>query len=99
MPSLQETLGRALVEAISRACPAIGGAGTAVPEQLPDDCIHERKNHKQLAEMIMYMIEHPNYMKICAEENFVRSKKYSEYILEERRDYFWKTAGGRFEEN
>ena len=99
MPSLQETLGRALVEAMSRACPAIGGAGTAVPEQLPDDCIHERKNHKQLAEMIMYMIEHPNYMKICAEENFVRSKKYSEYILEERRDYFWKTAGGRFEEN
>jgi len=94
MPSLQETLGRALIEAMSRGCPAIGGAGTAVPEQLPDDCIHERKNHKQLAEMIIYMIEHPEYMKLCAEENFVRAKKYSEKILEERRDYFWRTAIG-----
>ena len=33
MPSLQETLGRALIEAMSRGCPCIGGAGTAVPEQ------------------------------------------------------------------
>ena len=92
MPSLQETLGRALVEAMSRGCPAIGGAGTAVPEQLPDDCIHERKNYKQLSELISYMIDHPEYMKLCAEENFVRSKKYSEEILESRRDYFWWKA-------
>lgn len=92
MPSLQETLGRALVEAMSRGCPAIGGAGTAVPEQLPDDCIHERKNAKQLADMIDYMLTHKSYMKLCAEENFVRAKKYSEEILEEKRDYFWKTA-------
>ena len=92
MPSLQETLGRALVEAMSRGCPAIGGAETAVPEQLPDDCIHERKNAKQLADMIDYMLSHKSYMKLCAEENFVRAKKYSEEILEEKRDYFWKTA-------
>lgn len=92
MPSLQETLGRALVEAMSRGCPAIGGAGTAVPEQLPDDCIHERKNAKQLADMIDYMLSHKSYMKLCAEENFVRAKKYSEEILEEKRDYFWETA-------
>lgn len=94
MPSLQETLGRALIEAMSRGCPAIGGAGTAVPEQLPDDCIHERKNYKQLAEMVTYLIDHPEYMKLCAEENFVRAKKYSEEILEERRDYFWTKAIG-----
>lgn len=97
MPSLQETLGRALVEAMSRGCPAIGGAGTAVPEQLPDDCIHDRKDAGQLAEMISYMLTHKDYMKLCAEENFVRAQKYSEEILEEKRDYFWKTAiqGGR----
>ena len=92
MPSLQETLGRALIEAMSRGCPAIGGAGTAVPEQLPDDCIHGRKNYKQLAEMVTYMIDHPAYMKLCAEENFIRAQKYSEEILEERRDYFWNRA-------
>ena len=89
MPSLQETLGRALIEAMSRGCPAIGGAGTAVPEQLGDDCIHERKNYNELAEMVCYMIEHPKYMELCAIENFERSKKYSEEILTERRDYFF----------
>ncbi len=89
MPSLQETLGRALIEAMSRGCPAIGGAGTAVPEQLPDDCIHERKNYKELAEMICYMIENKNYTELCAVENYQRSKKYSEDILTARRDYFW----------
>ena len=89
MPSLQETLGRALIEAMSRGCPAIGGAGTAVPEQLGDDCIHERKNYQELSEMVCYMIEHPKYMELCAVENFERSKKYSEEILSERRDYFF----------
>lgn len=89
MPSLQETLGRALVEAMSRGCPCIGGAGTAVPEQLPDDCIHARKDHKELADMICFMLENRKYMELCAKENYCRSKKYSEEILTERRDHFW----------
>lgn len=89
MPSLQETLGRALIEAMSRGCPCIGGAGTAVPEQLPDDCIHARKDFNELADMICYMLENKKYMELCAIENYQRSKKYSEEILTERRNYFW----------
>lgn len=89
MPSLQETLGRALIEAMSRGCPCIGGAGTAVPEQLPDDCIHKRKDYKELGDMICYMIENPQYTELCAVENYQRSKKYSEEVLTARRDYFW----------
>ena len=89
MPSLQETLGRALIEAMSRGCPCIGGAGTAVPEQLPDDCIHRRKDHKELGEMICYMLENPQYTELCAVENYQRAKKYSEEVLTARRDYFW----------
>lgn len=92
MPSLQETLGRALVEAMSRGCPCIGGAGTAVQEQLADDCIHARKDYKELADMLCYMIENKPYMELCAVENYHRSKKYSEEILTERRNYFWKTV-------
>lgn len=89
MPSLQETLGRALIEAMSRGCPCIGGAGTAVPEQLPDDCIHARKDYKELGDMLCYMIENPQYAELCAVENYQRSKKYSEEVLTARRDYFW----------
>lgn len=89
MPSLQETLGRALIEAMSRGCPCIGGAGTAVPEQLPDDCIHARKDYNELSNMLCYMLENKKYMELCAIENYQRSKKYSEEILTERRNYFW----------
>ena len=89
MPSLQDTLGRALIEAMCRGCPCIGGAGTAVPEQLPDDCIHARKDYKELGDMLCYMIENPQYAELCAVENYQRSKKYSEEVLTARRDYFW----------
>ncbi len=90
MPSLQETLGRALVEAMSRGCPAIGGAGTAVPEQLPDDCIHARKNAAELAALIQRMLEEPYYMELCAIENFHCARKYSETLLAPHRQKFWK---------
>ncbi|MCQ2450497.1 MAG: glycosyltransferase [Clostridia bacterium] len=90
MPSLQETLGRALIEAMSRGCPCIGGAGTAVPEQLPDDCVHRRKDYKELGDMICYMIENKKYTELCATENYHRSKKYSEEVLLERRTAFFK---------
>ena len=89
MPSLQETLGRALIEAMSRGCPCLGGAGTAVPEQLPDDCIHARKDFNELCDMLCYMIENPAYTELCAVENYQRSKKYSEETLTARRDFFW----------
>ncbi len=90
MPSLQETLGRALVEAMSRGCPAIGGAGTAVPEQLSDDCIHARKDVEDLASLIQRMLDEPYYMELCAIENFYRARKYSEKLLGPRRQRFWK---------
>ena len=34
MPTLSETLGRAVIEAMSRGCPVIGSAETALPEQI-----------------------------------------------------------------
>ena len=94
MPSLQETLGRALLEAMSRGCPAIGGAGTAVPEQLPDDCIHQRKDHLDLARLLDGMLSSTQYMSLCAIENFYRARKYCEELLTGRREDFWCEAAG-----
>ena len=95
MPSLQETLGRALIEAMSRGVPCIGGSGTAVPEQLPDDCIHARKDHHDLARHLAEMLSSPQYMELCAIENFYRAKKYCEEFLVGRREKFWKECLGR----
>ena len=90
MPSLQETLGRALLEAMSRAVPAIGGAGTAVAEQLPDDCIHQRKDYNDLARLLDEMLSSPKYMELCASENYYRARKYCEEFLMNRREAFWR---------
>lgn len=38
-PSMQEGLPRALIEAMSRACPAIGSSTGGIPELLPSDAI------------------------------------------------------------
>lgn len=89
MPSLQETLGRALIEAMSRGVPCLGGDGTAVPEQLPDDCIHPQKDFRALANLLDNMLGSPDYMALCAMENFYRSRKYSEEFLAKRRETFW----------
>lgn len=90
MPSLQETLGRALLEAMSRGCPALGSRETAIPEQLGDDCLHRGRDHRELAALIRFLLDHPRYMQLCAIENFHRARKYSEEIIASRREAFWR---------
>ncbi|MBQ9887181.1 MAG: glycosyltransferase family 4 protein [Lachnospiraceae bacterium] len=89
MPSFQETLGRALVEAMSRGCPALGSRETAIPEQLGNDCIFSMKDYKKLAELIINMCDNKEYMKLCAKENFYRAQKYSEEMLRPKRQKYW----------
>ena len=92
MPSLQETLGRALLEAMSRGCPALGSRETAIPEQLGDDCVHPAKDFKELGRLIVQMLGNPEYMRLCALENFYRARKYSDQLVDGKRGEFW----GRF---
>lgn len=89
MPSFQETLGRALIEAMSRGCPALGTRDTAIPEQLGDDCLFYAGDEKMLEQLIRGMKESKEYMKMCARENFYRAQKYSEEILKPKRDRYW----------
>lgn len=88
-PSRQETLGRALIEAMSRGCPCLGSRETACPEQIADDCICPMFDYRQLAELILNLLRQPAYMVCCAQENFYRAHKYSEEILEPKRAKFW----------
>lgn len=76
MPTEAETLGRAIIEAMSRGCPVIGTLETAIPEQIGCDCIFSYKDKKGIEEHIAKMITNHSYMKYCAQENFHRSFKY-----------------------
>ncbi len=92
MPSLQETLGRALVEAMSRGCPALGSRETAIPEQLGDDCLHPAKDFTELGRLIVRMLANPEYMRLSALENFHRAGKYSNRLVDRTRGEFWSAV-------
>ena len=76
MPTLTETLGRAVIEAMSRGCPVIGSIETALIEQIPSDCLTESKNINQICNILRHMFNSKDYMKNCAYENFYRAQKY-----------------------
>lgn len=76
MPTLQETLGRAVIEAMSRGCPVIGSLETALPEQIGSDCIVSAKDINGIAQILEHMLLDNEYMQYCAYENYYRAKKY-----------------------
>lgn len=89
MPTLQETLGRAVIESMSRGCPVIGSSETALPEQLGSDCVVSAKNIPAIVSIIEHMINDKEYMKLCAIENFWRAKKYNSKITNRIRKQFY----------
>lgn len=97
MPTLQETLGRAVIEAMSRACPVIGSSETALPEQIGSDCIAPARDVVKISKIIEQMICDKEYMKLCAIENFYRAKKYCSSITNKIKkryyDDFYKKNG------
>lgn len=90
MPTKQETLGRAIIEAMSRGCPVVGSRETAIGEQLGSDCLALSDDYEGFADIIERMVGDLNYMEYCAYENFYRSFKYCNEELDKRRSSFYK---------
>jgi len=88
MPTQTETLGRAIIEAMSRACPVIGSLETAIGEQIGSDTLCDAKDYKGLADIIARMAKDPDYMTYCAYENFYRSFKYTNKHTDSIREQF-----------
>ncbi len=91
MPTLQETLGRAVVEAMSRGCPVVGSAETAISEQIGLDCIAPARDANKIADAVENIITNPYYASACAKENFYRSFKYASVYTNTKRKQFYDT--------
>ncbi|SMP56756.1 glycosyltransferase [Anoxynatronum buryatiense] len=89
MPSEAETLGRAIIEAMSRGCPVIGSLETAIGEQIGSDCLCSAQDYIAIANLIERMISDREYMSYCAKENFYRSFKYTNTQTERIRSGFF----------
>lgn len=83
-PSMQEGLPRALVEAMSRACPAIGSTTGGIPELLEPEVIFERGKVKRLIE-IMKSFYDSDWIK-HSRTNHEKVKGFCKDILDKRRD-------------
>lgn len=87
-PSLQEGLPRALVEAMSRGCPAIGARTGGIPELLLDACIVKRKSVKNIAETIKKLLD--DGLKQYSERSFLRATDFQGEKLDVKRDAYFK---------
>lgn len=87
-PSMQEGLPRALIEAMSRGCPAIGSTTAGIPELLTQETIFKRGNVKSLIEAMktVYSSDWCDLARI----NHNKSKEYQIDVLDDRRTNLYK---------
>ena len=90
MPAKVESLGRAIIEAMTRGCPVIGAINTAHCEQIGIDCLCDPFSPDSIFQKIGFLIDNPNYMEYCALENYHRSKKYQNNVSDIIRANFYE---------
>ena len=89
MPSLTEGMPRALLEAMSRACPCIGNKVGGIPELLDREMLIGKK-HNQLAKKIDDLLNDKEKMKKESSFNFNKSMKFESQKLKKDREKFYK---------
>ncbi len=86
--SKTEGMPRALIEAMSRACPCIGSNAGGIPELLQQNSIFKKGNYKELIIVLKNFDEELRIEQ--AKINLEKSKKYSKDVLNSKRNDFYK---------
>jgi len=89
-PSLTEGLPRSLVEAMSRACPAIGSTAGGIPELLDSEVLHKPGDADHLSRLIEKSLN-TGWLLNQAKRNFEIAQYYTTDVLAQRRDKFWQS--------
>lgn len=98
MPSRQEGLPRAMVEAMARALPCIGSNVGGIPELLSPDSIVPVGDYAALAHTIMSVLRDPKRMARMSAENLARAHDFREELLLESRTEFLELVRDRTSE-
>jgi len=85
MPSRQEGLPRAMIEAMARGLPAIGSTVGGFPELLPAEDLVPPDDVPALAAKICEMLRDPARMLAASARNLDKAREYSQDILTPRR--------------
>lgn len=90
LPSRQEGLPRAMVEAMARALPVIGSTVGGIPELLPPEDMVQPGNAAALACKIRDVVTDPERMARMSTRNLEKAKEYTEDVLYEQRINFYR---------
>lgn len=91
-PSFQEGLPRATLEAMNRACPALGSTAGGLPELLPPDCQHRPGDAERLGALIRRGVDR-EWQAAQATRNFEVARRYSRPVLDSiRKEFFQEFA-------
>jgi glycosyltransferase involved in cell wall biosynthesis len=90
LPSRQEGLPRALMEAMARALPCIGSSVGGIPEMLSAEDLVPPANAKALADKICEVITLPNRLRQMSARNLEKARDYHEKIIRDRRLLFYQ---------
>jgi glycosyltransferase involved in cell wall biosynthesis len=90
LPSRQEGLPRAMIEAMARGLPCIGSAVGGVPELLPAEDLVSPGNARALAVKIHEIVTNPTRMETMSRRNLEKAWDYHEQCLRTRRLGFYR---------
>ncbi|MTJ55110.1 glycosyltransferase family 4 protein [Anabaena sp. UHCC 0253] len=90
LPSYQEGLPRAMVEAMARGLPCIGSTVGGIPELLPIEDMVTPGNVDALASKIQEVVTDPERMARMSARNLEKAKDYRDEVLREQRIGFYR---------
>jgi len=97
LPSHQEGLPRAMIEAMARALPCIGSPVGGIPELLPPEDMVPPGDGAALARKIHEVVTDPARLAHMSLRNLEKAKVYREKALRERRTAFYRYVRERTE--
>ncbi len=97
LPSFQEGLPRALIEAMARGLPSIATAVGGIPELLPEEDMVTPGNAEELSEKICEVVNNPERMVKMSARNIKVSCNYRDTVLTERRNQLYRYLMGETE--
>ena len=92
LPSLQEGLPRAVIEAMQCALPVIGFRTAGIPELIDEKYVCPQKSIKDLFNIIKWVIDHNEEQIKIAKRNFNKSYDFLEDFLNKKRIVFYQNA-------
>ncbi len=94
LPSRQEGLPRAMIEAMARGLPCIGTKIGGIPELLDESALVPVNDPKSLAEKIELFLTTPRLANAQASRNLKETQHYALESLEARRTEFYRYLKG-----